>query len=336
MQTQIFNHQLPRQKDKAACCHAGPQADTTGLPLLAIVGSPNVGKSVLFNALTGAYVTVSNYPGTTVELARGKGRLGNLEVGVLDTPGMYRLLPLTEEERVARDILLKERPDLVIHVVDAKNLERMLPMTLQLIEAGLPLILNVNLMDEAERLGVQVDVAALEEALGVPVVATALARGRGTEQLKERIATNLTSRRPQSTAPSRTPLQYHPSIEDALARMGAELNGNGLGITNRATALLLLQNDPELIASMRERAGQQTADELVRLTAAAQAQFSQPLSYLIANHDRETAQRILQPVLTLPQRPVSSIADRLNQAMINPLTGVPILLVVLLDRKSVV
>ena len=95
----------PKVEQKRASCHGGPQADTTGLPLVAIVGCPNVGKSVLFNVLTGAYVTVSNYPGTTVEVARGKGRLDGKEVGVVDTPGMYRLLPLTEEERVAREIL---------------------------------------------------------------------------------------------------------------------------------------------------------------------------------------------------------------------------------------
>lgn len=121
-------------KAHAGHSHGGPQANVTGLPLVAVVGCPNVGKSVLFNALTGAYVTVSNYPGTTVEVARGKGRLRDAEVGVVDTPGMYGLLPITEEERVARRILLEERPAVVVHVVDAKNLGRMLPMTFQLME----------------------------------------------------------------------------------------------------------------------------------------------------------------------------------------------------------
>ena len=125
---------MQAQKTNDASCHGGPNIDTTGLPVIAIVGSPNVGKSVLFNTLTRAYVTVSNYPGTTVEVSRGKGRLGSQPVGVVDTSGMYRLVPVTEEERVARDILLQERPGVTLHVVDAKNLERMLPMTLQLIE----------------------------------------------------------------------------------------------------------------------------------------------------------------------------------------------------------
>ncbi|HEX9027820.1 MAG TPA: FeoB small GTPase domain-containing protein, partial [Anaerolineales bacterium] len=85
----------PMTQAQAASCHGGPQMNTTGLPLTVIVGSPNVGKSVLFNALTGVYVTVSNYPGTTVEVSRGKANLFGLESGVMDTPGMYGLLPIT-------------------------------------------------------------------------------------------------------------------------------------------------------------------------------------------------------------------------------------------------
>ena len=188
----------PRNENKSggASCHGGPQIDTTGLPLLAIVGCPNVGKSVLFNALTGAYVTVSNYPGTTVELTKGKGHVNGHTFGVIDTPGMYQLLPITEEEQVARDVLLHEKPSTVLHVVDAKNLERMLPMTLQLIEAGLPVVLVVNLMDEAERLGIDVDASVLERLLGIPVVPTTLTAGRGVSQLKEILA-HYQSRLPQ-------------------------------------------------------------------------------------------------------------------------------------------
>jgi ferrous iron transport protein B len=155
--------------------------------MIAIVGAPNVGKSLLFNRLTGAYVTVSNYPGTTVEVARGRARLGvgGVEVEVVDTPGMYDLFPLTEEERVARRILLEERPTLVLHVTDAKNLARMLPMTLELMEAGLPIALAVNLMDEAEERGVSLDLEALERRLGVPVVGTVCTSGLGLERLRE-------------------------------------------------------------------------------------------------------------------------------------------------------
>ncbi|MFY9141073.1 MAG: FeoB small GTPase domain-containing protein [Thermacetogeniaceae bacterium] len=151
---------------------------------LVLVGNPNVGKSVIFNLLTGTYVTVSNYPGTTVEVARGTGKIGQEVYEVIDTPGMYSLFPITEEERVTRTLLLTEKPELVLHVVDAKNLERMLPLTLQLLEAGLPVILAVNMMDEAEAIGRTIDLDALAKALKIPVVGTAAAENRGIEQLK--------------------------------------------------------------------------------------------------------------------------------------------------------
>jgi len=154
---------------------------------VAIVGNPNVGKSVMFNNLTGAYVTVSNYPGTTVEVSRGKGKIGEDEIEVIDTPGMYSLLPITEEERVARTILLEEHPELILHMIDAKNLERMLTFTIQLIEAGLPTILVLNMMDEAEKLCKKIRIERLEEELHIPVVPTVSTTGKGVDILKGKI-----------------------------------------------------------------------------------------------------------------------------------------------------
>ena len=158
------------------------------LRMVGIVGSPNVGKSTVFNSLTGAYVTVSNYPGTTVNVSKGKAKIGGKEFGVVDTPGMYSLLPITEEERVARLLLLEEKPEAILHVVDSRNLERMLSLTLQLIEAGLPVILNLNMIDETEAAGIEVDIGRLEKELGIPVVATVATTGRGMEALRRRLS----------------------------------------------------------------------------------------------------------------------------------------------------
>jgi ferrous iron transport protein B len=171
-------------------CHSlsgGDQQDTNRRKKIAIVGSPNVGKSVIFNNLTGAYVTVSNYPGTTVDVSRGRARIEGEEFSVVDTPGMYSLLPLTEEERIARTILFREKPDVVLHVVDARNLERMLPLTFQLIEAGFPVILDLNMMDETEAAGIEIDLSSIERKLGIPVVATAGTRHRGIRELRRKI-----------------------------------------------------------------------------------------------------------------------------------------------------
>jgi len=158
-----------------------------GLKKIALVGNPNVGKSALFNRLTGTYVNVSNYPGTTVEISRGRTEIGGETFEVLDTPGMYSLLPVTEEERVARNILLRENPEVVIHVVDAKNLDRMLSLTLQLIEARSPVILVLNIMDDAEKMGIKIDLRQLEKELKIPVLATVSTTGRGVDILRGKV-----------------------------------------------------------------------------------------------------------------------------------------------------
>jgi ferrous iron transport protein B len=151
---------------------------------VAIVGSPNVGKSLIFNRLTGIYVTVSNYPGTTVEVFRGRTYIEGVLYEIIDTPGMYSLLPCSEEERVARRLLMEERPDVVVHVVDAKNLERMLPLTLQLIEADFPVILALNMMDEAFKVGIRIDTELLADILCVPVIPVIATTGQGIAQLR--------------------------------------------------------------------------------------------------------------------------------------------------------
>jgi ferrous iron transport protein B len=315
----------PRQEEQS--CHGPEQADIRGLPLVAIVGTPNVGKSVLFNTLTGIYVTVSNYPGTTVEVTRGKGRLEAVETGVMDTPGMYGLLPITEEERVARRILLTERPNLVIHVLDAKNIERMLPMTLQLIEAGQPVFLVINLMDEAERIGVSIDIPELQKRLGIPVVGTALAVGRGATEVKSVIASRLGHPDACSAClPDHQPAIIYPEIvRDGLEKIEPLLE-TVYPMSRRSMAVLLLENDPEVIDLVRKSQPEQV-ESVQAITRAIQSQTHQPLSYLIARAHREAAQRMLTSVLILPQQRPNTFATRLSDAMIRPLTGLPILAV---------
>lgn len=184
-QRAVVGHQIAQAT--GSCCGKKEEEIEGNLSKIAIVGSPNVGKSLLFNRLTGTYVAVSNYPGTTVEVTRGKTKIGDREFEVIDTPGMYSLLPITEEERVARNILIKENPDIVIHIVDAKNLERMLSLTLQLIEAKLPVVLVLNIIDEAEKICMKINLQHLEKDLGVSAVSTVSTTGRGIDILKGRI-----------------------------------------------------------------------------------------------------------------------------------------------------
>ncbi|MGB9629605.1 MAG: FeoB small GTPase domain-containing protein, partial [Thermodesulfobacteriota bacterium] len=118
-----------------------------------LIGNPNVGKSVIFNYLTGKYVTVSNYPGTTVEVSTGALSVRGKKFQILDTPGVNSLIPMSEDEKVTRDILLKESKSFLIQVADTKNIRRGLLLSLQLLEMGLPFLLLLNMWDEAKSRG---------------------------------------------------------------------------------------------------------------------------------------------------------------------------------------
>ncbi len=148
-----------------------------------LVGNPNVGKSVLFKNLTRRYVTVSNYPGTTVEVVRAKAAFDGREIEVVDTPGVNDLAPHSDEARVTRRLLDETAGATIVQVADAKNLRRALLLTLQLAELERPTVLVLNMYDELEERGRQIDTARLSEILGIPVVATVAPRNQGTQEL---------------------------------------------------------------------------------------------------------------------------------------------------------
>ncbi|HXY41707.1 MAG TPA: FeoB small GTPase domain-containing protein, partial [Vicinamibacteria bacterium] len=149
---------------------------------MVLLGNPNVGKSALFNALTGLRATVSNYPGTTVEVYRGTMPGADLEV--IDSPGLNSLLPLSEDEQVSWELVRQVRGEpgaVVVQVADAKNLRRALLLTLQLGQLEVRTVLVLNMHDEAQARGIRIDLRGLEGALGIPVRATVATRGEGIE-----------------------------------------------------------------------------------------------------------------------------------------------------------
>jgi ferrous iron transport protein B len=284
-----------------------------------LVGNPNVGKSVVFNALTGAYTTVSNYPGTSVEVSRGHCDIAGVRYEVLDTPGMYSLLPITEEERVAREILLTQHPHLVIHVIDARNLDRMLAMTLQLIEAGLPVMLVVNIMDEAERIGMTIDIPLLQEKLGIPVISAAMARRRGLAELRQAIA-DFDGRR-------KAVFGYAVDLERDVEKVTALFSGE-YRLARRALALLLLQKDTEIAQLVRQTEGVGFAgvESVVN-----QVIFDRraDLHLRISLERKRVGKGLLEGVITQKSANGPTLAERLSDWTMNPWTGIPILLFIL-------
>jgi len=150
-----------------------------GARKLVLVGNPNVGKSLFFNALTGIYVDVSNFPGTTVDISSGRYN----DMVVMDTPGVYGVSSFNDEERVARDVILYA--DVILNVVDALHIERDLFLTQQIIDMGKPVVVALNMMDEVRKNGIQIDVDELSHQLGVPVIPTTIIKGEGLEELKK-------------------------------------------------------------------------------------------------------------------------------------------------------
>ena len=192
----------------------------SGARKIVLVGNPNVGKSVFFNYLTGLYVDVSNFPGTTVDISYGK--LG--EDVVIDTPGVYGISSFNDEERVARDVILSA--DLIVNVVDAVHLERDLFLTLQVIDTGIPVLVALNMVDDAAQKGIQVDAHLLEHLLGVPVVSTVAVKGEGLEQVRGRL---------DEARVGSVPATLQRELKEALNRIGSQ-----------AEALLVLEGDPHV------------------------------------------------------------------------------------------
>lgn len=286
---------------------------------LVIVGSPNVGKSVIFNSLTKRYVTVSNYPGTTVEVMRGKARIEENEFEIVDTPGMYSLCPITEEERVSRSILLKEKARIVLQVIDAKNLERMLSLTLQLIEAGLPLVLDLNFMDEAEKLGMKIDIASLEAKIGIPVVATVATEGKGMDLLKKRLV--------QYSKRGARSIKYDRIIDSSIEQLEGLLKKE-YPISKRSIVTLLLQGDSEIESLVRLKEGD-NYPFIKKILQEIRKQYSHPMNYVLGLYRQKQASQIADLVTTPFSSGKVGPGERLSRWMMNPFTGLPIALLVL-------
>ncbi len=158
------------------------------MKVFALAGNPNCGKTTLFNALTGATAHVGNWPGVTVDKREGTYKKGAEPIDIVDLPGIYSLSPYTPEEVISRNYILDEKPYGIINIVDATNLERNLYLTMQLLEMDVPVIVALNMIDEVERSGDSLDCAALERALGVPVVPISALKGEGVDELMRRAA----------------------------------------------------------------------------------------------------------------------------------------------------
>lgn len=210
---------------------------------IALAGNANVGKSVLFNQLTGSSQIIGNWPGKTVEKAEGTLTFEGQKITVIDLPGIYSFSTFGMEELVSREYIAIENPDVVINVVDAAVLERNLFFTMQLIEMDVPLVLCLNQVDEAKKKGITINRKKLEQLLGVPVVSTVAIRGEGIYELTK-TALNVTRDRQNH----KSHLRYGAEIEQRISKLDQTIQNANLNLNypSRWVAIKLLENDPEI------------------------------------------------------------------------------------------
>ena len=295
---------------------------------IALVGSPNVGKSVIFSHLTGKYVTVSNYPGTTVELSRGKGLLplkkvdiiDTLPMGkdllalknvdIIDTPRSNSIVPMSEDEEVTRDVLISGEIDYVVQVADEKNLQRALMISSELSELELPFTLVLNMADEARRKGVIIDIDRLSKILGVPVVETVAVEGKGIAKMKKSIV---------NSSKAHVKVNYgklENSIEELTKILG-----------NRGKAIMALSDEsfPEKILKDKKK-----IEEVKEIIRKEKESISVPLFYYIREKRREETLHILRKVKEEEKILKTQFSEKLSNLTLNPVTGIPIFLGIVL------
>ncbi len=261
-----------------------------------LVGQPNVGKSVVFGALTGTYVTVSNYPGTTVEVTRGRARFGDLLWEVVDTPGTHNLVPMSEDEAVTRDLPISESHDALVQIGDAKNLSRTLLLTLQLAELGIPFCLDLNMLDEARARGLTLDLAELErELVGVRVNASTATENEGLEPVRDYLASCAPTEHEEVRAPLACAPLFPDDVEAAIADVEARIAGPQ-SVAKRAVATMLLGGERGVTGRLIVRAGEEASRIAKERGASLARAHGVPAFALLSRLRLQRAQAIVRKV----------------------------------------
>ena len=297
---------------------------------IAIAGNPNAGKTSIFNEITGTVQTVSNYPGVTVERKEGVKRLAGWQLTVVDLPGTYSLTPYSREERVARNYIIEERPDIVIAVVDASNLERNLYLTTQIMEMQTPMIVALNMIDIAAGRGVHIDHERLSLLLGVPVIPTIGSRAKGIQDLLDACVGVLEGR--LSAIPR--PVTYGHEVDPVAEDLAEYLEGLPCGLAGhhpRWMAVKLIEGDPELQKFMQECPGGDypaVAERVEQAARAIETHYDDDRVTIIAERRYGFAAGAIKECVTLTGEARQNMTDLIDSVVCNRALGPAIMLAV--------
>ncbi len=293
-----------------------------GAATIALIGQPNVGKSTVFNMLTGLNQHVGNWPGKTVERKTGIFRSQNgIALNLVDLPGTYSLSANSEEERIARDYLIRERPDAAIAVVNAAALERNLYLVAELLALGQPLVVGLNMIDVAAQHGIHVEPHVLQAALGIPVIPIIASKNQGVKELIEAAAEM--ARRPQDWTPVRPTIR--PEHEPVLAAVRDLIAGHTPApYPEDWIALKLLEGDAEITALMQSALPEDRWQQLHALLRQHEDAYLD-----IAGGRYEWIGRMVRAAVTQPKAGAITLTERLDHIATHPLAGLVLLLMVL-------
>jgi len=295
----------------------------------ALAGNPNTGKSTLFNQLTGLNVETANYPGKTVELNLGTTNLDGTTIAIIDLPGTYALGAVSEDQWVARRGLLDGRPDVVVVVVDASNLKRNLYLVFQFIELGFPVVVALNLVDYAAKLGIKIDHERLSEILGVPVVPTVATRGLGVRQVVEEVVKVAK----EGYKIERPRLLYDDQLEKAISSLTEEIAVSipetPFGIPPKALAVQLIEGDSEFKETVQKlERGQRVLRSAAEVAELVKSEWRESPEALMSRERYELAARISRDVeIKIEESP--PLSERLKLVTVSPRSGLPIMVTVM-------
>ncbi|MGI6169439.1 MAG: ferrous iron transport protein B [Christensenellales bacterium] len=283
---------------------------------LALAGNPNSGKTTMFNDLTGSSQYVGNWPGVTVEKKEGKLR-GHKEVIIMDLPGIYSLSPYTLEEVISRNYILEEKPDAIINIVDATNLERNLYLTTQLLEIGIPIIVALNMMDIVKKSGDKIDVAKLQQELGCPVVETSAAKGTG---LKELIDQTLSVA--QGNKKPGAKHRFSPDIEQALSSIEEILqNKLPLDAESRWYAIKVFERDSKVTEKLSLAAADSA--KIAAILSAVEDKLDDDTESIITNERYEAISSMLKKGYRKVKTGLTT-SDKIDRIVTNKWLALPI------------
>lgn len=304
-------HRQPANKDEEV---AGKKRKGV---TIALAGNANVGKSVIFNELTGSNQIIGNWPGKTVELAEGKLCFGGQDIHIIDLPGIYSFYTYSMEELVSREYIAFEKPDVVINVIDAAVLERNLFFTIQLLEMEVPLVICVNQMDIAKQKGIIIDTKKLEVALGVPVAATVAIRGEGLHELVEKAVEVAKS----AFKTKSNTLEYGAEIEKRIQTLTNFLESKNLNLEypSRWIAIKLLENDPEIRKLMGSKS-REVVSRAYQLAEEIENIHQEPSFSVIASERYSLANRVSQGA-QIHHKIKTSFAEKLDKLVTHRVLG---------------